>query len=177
MNMPADVHLPPLVIHSRDNNTLVLWATIAARLRRPGAEFLLSELGRCSLCAVENLPVDAVSLGSRVTYRVDGAPQETRTLVLPDEVHRCRDGLSVLTPLGTAVLGLRAGACMPFDVPGGAASEVTVLRVERAWREHENSKSALDRRLDQALDQTFPASDPVSVVCTACPPGYFNAER
>jgi hypothetical protein len=32
-----------------------------------------------------------------------------------------------------------------------------------------NSKSALDRRVDQALDQTFPASDPVSVICTAYP--------
>jgi hypothetical protein len=41
----------------------------------------------------------------------------------------------------------------------------------------ENSKSALDRRLDQALEQTFPASDPVSVICTACPPELFNAEQ
>ena len=43
--------------------------------------------------------------------------------------------------------------------------------------ESENSKSALDRRLDQALEQTFPASDPVSVICTACPPELFNAEQ
>jgi hypothetical protein len=43
--------------------------------------------------------------------------------------------------------------------------------------ESENSKSALDRRLDQALEQTFPASDPVSIVCTACPPELFNAEQ
>jgi hypothetical protein len=28
-----------------------------------------------------------------------------------------------------------------------------------------NSKQALDRRLDQALEETFPASDPISVTC------------
>jgi hypothetical protein len=28
-----------------------------------------------------------------------------------------------------------------------------------------NSKQALDRRLDQALEETFPASDPISVIC------------
>lgn len=27
------------------------------------------------------------------------------------------------------------------------------------------SKQALDRRLDQALEETFPASDPISVIC------------
>jgi len=44
---------------------------------------------------------------------------------------------------------------------------------ERAWThrdraisstEDSNSKRALDRRLDQALEDTFPASDPVSIV-------------
>jgi hypothetical protein len=30
--------------------------------------------------------------------------------------------------------------------------------------EHSNSRSELDRRLDQALEETFPASDPISIV-------------
>jgi hypothetical protein len=80
-----------------------------------------------------------------------------------------------LTPLGTALLGLRVGARMVFQSSEGIESEVTVVRVEGSG--HENSKSALDRRLDQALDQTFPASDPVSVICTACPSELFYAEQ
>src|SRR5262249_32916565 len=147
-NMPADLDLPPVLIHNRDNNTLVLCATIALRLGRAGAEFLLSQLRRASLCAVESLPASVVSLGSRVIYRVDDAAPETSTLVLPGEMHRSCDGLSVLTPLGTALLGLRVGARMPFVSPEDVASEVMVVRVEGSNRESENSKAALDRRLD-----------------------------
>ena len=104
-------------------------------------------------------------------------PPTTSTLVLPGQVHGRWSGLSVLTPLGTALLGLRVGTRMVFQIPEGIESEVMVLRVEGSGCESENSKSVLDRRLDQALDQTFPASDPVSVICTACPPELFNAEQ
>ena len=41
---------------------------------------------------------------------------------------------------------------------------VTALRVAAAELES-NSKQALDRRLDHALEETFPASDPISVIC------------
>ena len=173
--MSANANLPAVVIHSRDKNALVLVAAIAAQLGRPGAEFLMSELRRASLCAAESLPGNVVSLGSRVTYRVDGLPPTMSALVLPGEAPRSRHGLSVLTPLGTALLGLRVGARMVFQSRQSVESEVVVVRVERD-HESENSKSALDRRLDQALDQTFPASDPVSVICTACPPDLFYAE-
>jgi regulator of nucleoside diphosphate kinase len=175
--MSAHVNLPPVVIHSRDKNALVLCATIASRLGRPGTEFLMSELRRASLCAAESLPANVVSLGSRVTYRVNGLPPTTSTLVLPGEAHRSRHRLSVLAPLGTALLGLRVGARMTFQSQEGIESEVMVVGVEGSDPESENSKSALDRRLDQARVQTFPASDPVSVVCTAYPPELFNAEQ
>jgi regulator of nucleoside diphosphate kinase len=114
MNMTSELNFPPVVIHSHDNNDLVLVATIASRLGRSGAEFLLCELDRASLCASEPLPANVVSFGSRVTYRVDGLTPKTSTLVLPDEAQRRWRGLSVLTPLGTALVGLRVGAAWPF---------------------------------------------------------------
>ena len=129
--MSGHVNLPPVVIHSGDKNALVLCATLASRLGRPGAEFLMRELRRASLCAAESLPANVVSLGSRVTYRVDGLPSKTSVLVLPSEVHRGLPGLSVLTPLGTALLGLRVGARMVFQTPEGIESAVIVVRVER----------------------------------------------
>ena len=175
--MSGHVDLPPVVIHSGDKNALVLCATLASRLGRPGAEFLMRELRRASQCAAESLPANVVSLGSRVTYRVDGLASKTSVLVLPSEVHRGLPGLSVLTPLGTALLGLRVSARMVFQTSEGLEPTVIVVRVERPGPESENSKAALDRRLDQALDQTFPASDPVSVICTARPPDLFYAEQ
>ena len=49
-------------------------------------------------------------------------------------------------------------------LPPKSVSVVTALRVAAAELES-NSKVALDRRLDHALEETFPASDPISVIC------------
>lgn len=46
-------------------------------------------------------------------------------------------------------------------------SEFAILTLDREVQistEHSNSQRELDRRLDQALEETFPASDPVSIV-------------
>jgi hypothetical protein len=95
-----------------------------------------------------------------------------------------------MTPLGTALLGLRVGDRMPFQTSDGQQHEALVVDVgfrplagvvpyERlpscprragnavpaaATRLPENSRERLDRRLDAALEETFPASDPISVV-------------
>lgn len=166
--MPDDPKLPSVTIHSHDKNNLIILATMASRSGTPDAQFLLKELRRASLCTVEALPANVVSLGARVTYKLrETSLVATCTLAFPDDVGRFHDGLSVLTPLGTALLGLRAGASMPFRSPDGCASKVTVVSIERLYIDgHVNSKPALDRRLDEALAETFPASDPVSIVCT-----------
>ncbi len=166
--MPGDLKLPPVTIHSHDKNDLVILATMASRAGTPDAQFLLSELRRASLCAVEAVPANVVSIGTCVTYKLGKTSVlATGTLVFPSDVNRFHDGLSVLTPLGTALLGLRVGASMPFRSTDGSASKVEVVCIGSSRAEDINSKSALDRRLDQALAQTFPASDPVSVICTS----------
>ena len=157
---------PTITLHDRDYNDLLLHAVLASRQGLPNAKFLLAKLRRVQLCAVEHLPAEVVSIGSRVRYQL-GNQVFTRTLMLPDEAALQPDGISVATPLGTALLGLRAGDRMPFPAENGRR----VITVEQVADESEdglNSDLALDRRLDEALQETFPASDPVSVVCTAC---------
>src|SRR5688572_8748128 len=77
---------------------------------------------------------------------------KTCTLMLLDEVDQRWRALSVLTPIGTALLGLREDAHMAFQSPEDSESEVKVVRVEGSGHAVENSKWALDRRLDEALD-------------------------
>jgi hypothetical protein len=145
-------------VHSHDFNQLVVAATLARRLGRPHAAFLLGELRR----ALRGIPAS-----------LNG------TLVFEHDTHRCPGGLSIASPLGTALLGLRVGDRMPFQACDGQEAEVVVERVEHPpavlptassppWPGigATNSKENLDRRLDHALEETFPASDPVSVVCT-----------
>jgi regulator of nucleoside diphosphate kinase len=109
-------------------------------------------------------------MGCSVTYRLtSGGTQATRRLVFEHERAKYADGLSVATPLGTALLGVRVGDRMPFRARSGQDFEVLVERVAHPVSGGSpglNSQEALDRRLDHALQETFPASDPVSIVCT-----------
>jgi hypothetical protein len=54
----------------------------------------------------------------------------------------------------------------PHDArgPHDPAGKHNRLQTTRELSQAENSKAEVDRRLDQALEQTFPASDPISVM-------------
>ena len=162
--------LPPITIHVDDYNALVLSAELARRANRPHAGFLSAELRRARLCGREELPRNVVSMGCNVTYRLTGGRRKvTRRLVFEHERAKCTDGLSVATRLGTALLGLRIGDRMPFRSISGQDLKVVVEQIAHplsAGSRGVNSQEALDRRLDHALQETFPASDPVSIVCT-----------
>ena len=162
--MHASCTLPPIAIDSHDYTNLVLLAAIAPRSGFAYAPFLQAELRRAQLHSFENLPPSAVTMGARVTYRKN-AVSVTRKLVFPSETDRTADALSIGTPEGIALLGLQPGDRMPFRSADGELSEVLVEHVEGV-RDGVNSNMALDRRLDHALAETFPASDPVAVMCT-----------
>jgi regulator of nucleoside diphosphate kinase len=155
---------PPIILHSQDYNSLVVLASIAGR--QAYAPFLRAELRRAELRAIESMPPGIATMGARVTYRI-GSMVRVRTLVFPSAVCRVEGALSIATPEGTALLGLRAGDRMPYLAEDGQSCQVAMLHVEEPREHSENAVQALDRRLDHALEETFPASDPVSVICTA----------
>ncbi|WP_262268902.1 GreA/GreB family elongation factor [Microvirga yunnanensis] len=180
--MYGTMNLPPVTVATHDYNRLMSVAALDNNRRKPHREFLMSELRRASLCHPDALPEDVVSTTAKVTYRLNGggAPR-AHVLVYPEDLHWPGAELSVLTPLGIALLGLRVGDRMPFRTgQDGAWHEVVVEDVqfmlvpdepEAARRSPDrsglgdgNSRDDLDRRLDEALMETFPASDPVSVV-------------
>jgi transcription elongation GreA/GreB family factor len=177
-----NVDLPQVTIATHDYNRLMSVAAMDRHQRRPHCQFLMSELRRAALCHPDALPEDVVSTNAKVTYRLNGSGRPmAHVLVYPEDLLWPGAELSVLTPLGIALLGLRVGDRMPFRAdPDGPLHEVVVEdvqfrlladEVERAMNapvpagnRHDNSRESLDRRLDDALMETFPASDPVSVI-------------
>ena len=69
----------------------------------------------------DNVPDGVVRLNEWVTYRVDGSPRsESRILVCPSELGNGQLELSVLSPLGAALLGMSAGQRIKFfSIEGG----------------------------------------------------------
>ena len=67
-----------------------------------------------------SLPSDVVTLDSRVAVvDLDSGQERIFTVVLPSKANADDGRISVLAPLGTAVLGYRAGDEIEWDVPAG----------------------------------------------------------
>jgi regulator of nucleoside diphosphate kinase len=88
------------------------------------------ELGRAIVVPDERMPADIVRLYSRVTY-LDESTGISRQieLVLPEEADVDAGRISVLTPVGSALLGLRRGQSIQWPFPSGFPRRLKVLAV------------------------------------------------
>ncbi|GHF45765.1 nucleoside diphosphate kinase regulator [Seohaeicola zhoushanensis] len=94
------------------------------------ADQLLEELGRARIVSAARLPVNVVSMGRAVTYLDEVSGEEkTVTPVFPEEADISRGLISVLTPIGVALIGLAEGASLPWQTRGGETRVLRVLRV------------------------------------------------
>ncbi len=117
---------------------------------------LQGKLARARVLSADRVPVDLVTMNSRVRF-TDGGVLRHAKLVYPQQA----DGhgrVSVLSPLGTALLGLSAGQEIESSFPGGGRRRIRVEAVV-SQPEREARSLSLDEKLDEALAQTFPASD------------------
>jgi regulator of nucleoside diphosphate kinase len=110
-----NAHLPPITVTTRDHRRLMHTAECLVEEGHPLAAPLLHELRRAALCAPDELPDDVVALDTFVTYRLAGEDMsEKRMLIHPDDRMWPPAELSVLTPVGLSLLGLRIGERMPL---------------------------------------------------------------
>lgn len=122
---------PPIWVTTWDRRYLSA-VVDAFRLRGCGqlVDFLARELDRAELIEPAAAPRDLVTMRSCVTF-VDHDTGEVRTvtLVYPGEEDGRRGKVAVVTPVGSALLGLRAGATMPWLTMTGRTKRLSVLEV------------------------------------------------
>jgi len=83
-------------------------------------EVLEEELDRAVVVEAEQLPPDVVTLDSRVQLiDLDSGDELLFAVVLPSRANADEGRISVLAPLGMAVLGYRSGDVIEWDVPSG----------------------------------------------------------
>ena len=89
-------------------------------LDRANAEKLEGELKRARLVESEHLPGDVVRLNSKVRIQKDKGGQIMEfTLVAPGKADIREKRISVLAPMGTALIGFRKGQKVNWQVPSG----------------------------------------------------------
>ena len=122
---------PSILVSWLDMDRLdrLLDALPAAQSRARDA--LLDELGRARLAEPWEMPPDVVTMNSRVRFSFVGSEQPvTMTLTYPKDMIGGAEQLSILTPVGTALLGLKVGDTMRWERPDGGMFEVTVHGIE-----------------------------------------------
>ena len=126
----AAPRLPDIVIRAADEERLAAMATSLLDSKPELAEELLAELARARLVDGAALPADTVQMGTTLTYEADGRRRRV-TLVYPPEADIAAGRVSVLTPIGAALLGLAEGQSIEWTARDGRKQRLTVVAVER----------------------------------------------
>jgi len=96
-------------------------------------EMLISEIGR-KLQAVEiikpNMDTEEVHIGNKVIVRFVGEDSpECFTLLGPDDYDPKKGWISILSPMGKAIIGKGAGAMVTLTMPNGNETRIKILGI------------------------------------------------
>jgi regulator of nucleoside diphosphate kinase len=91
---------------------------------------LEGELSRAVVVPREQIPPDVVTMNSRVLFEEETSGERREvTLVYPREADIDAGRISVLVPVGTALLGLRVGQSIDWVLPSGEKRRYRVISV------------------------------------------------
>jgi regulator of nucleoside diphosphate kinase len=91
-----------------------------ATFNRHEAEELEAELKKAKVVGNEELPVDVVRLNSQVTIRDEKEKKVLNlTVVMPEKADIKQRKISVVSPIGAALIGYRKGEQVSWQVPAG----------------------------------------------------------
>lgn len=118
--------LPDITVSSVDMQRLE--ALIASLPSSSEAAALQDELDRADIVAPEQLPSNIVSMNSVVQFNIEESGETfTRTLVYPRD--SAADAISILAPVGSALLGLAIGDVITWPLPGAKTQRVRIIDI------------------------------------------------
>jgi regulator of nucleoside diphosphate kinase len=119
--IPRDHSRPPIIVGRRDLERLRLVVDRHGCGRHAAAAAHLdAELDRAIVLPQRMVPPEIVTMNSRVLFEIVGmAGLRELVLVYPEEADAFSRHISVLTPVGTALLGLAAGECIDWPLVDG----------------------------------------------------------
>jgi len=121
---------PQIVITSPDLDRLERLLDSVSPLHTPGLDTLRRELDRAEVVEPHEIPPNVITMNSTARFvdEVSGREFEL-TLVYPDDMHLTHGTVSVLAPVGSALLGLSVGQSIEWPLPGGRTMTLRVLEV------------------------------------------------
>jgi regulator of nucleoside diphosphate kinase len=123
---------PPLLLSRLDAER------IEALLEQPqyralNTRALQEELERAEIAEPGQMPADIITMNSTARVRLEEAGQGSHehelTLVYPRDADGSAEKVSILAPVGSALLGLRVGDAIDWPMPGGRSARLHVLAI------------------------------------------------
>lgn len=122
---------PPVCLDAAYVDRLSGLAFAAAKKSPEIGDRLLNEIDRAKVLPTDQMSADVVNIGSTVTFRDElTCRSQTVTLVLPKDADIGRGFVSVLTPIGVALLGLSESATIYWQTLDGEDRRLTIVRVK-----------------------------------------------
>lgn len=95
-------------------------------------ELLLEEINRATIHSAAKIPADVVTMQATVTFVDEGTgANRTVQLVYPGEADISAGRISILTPVGAGLIGLREGQSITWPDREGHERKLSIVKVEQ----------------------------------------------
>ena len=133
--------LPPIQITRLDADRLDALLDMPSARQLPGLDALRVELERADVVEPAAIPADVATMNSRIKFVEDASGKTFElTLVYPKDMDSSGKTISILAPVGSALLGLSQGDEIEWPKPGGGMTKVKIEQItyqpERAGDYH-----------------------------------------
>jgi len=132
---------PAITVTRTDSERLLRLADSFAERNPAVAEELLAELDRAKVVEDGRLPAKVIRMGSSLRFTSDLGEDRHVTLVFPGEADIAEGKISILTPIGVALIGLSAGQSINWTARDGRTHCLTVESVEAPVSEPASSEA------------------------------------
>ncbi|HET7299718.1 MAG TPA: nucleoside diphosphate kinase regulator [Oleiagrimonas sp.] len=121
---------PGIVVSSRDMDRLEALLDALPDPSNPSVKALHDELNRAEVVEPADVPPTVVTMNSTVRFRLATSEKDfSLTLVYPRDADGSAGKLSILAPVGSALLGLSVGDEIEWPRPGGGSMQLTIAEV------------------------------------------------
>ena len=97
---------------------------------RKSVKKLLGELESAQICDEANMPKDIIRFNTTITIGSENGWRRKFKLVMPNDSDVKKDKVSILTPMGAAVIGYAEGDSLIWEFPSGE-KKLTIEKVEQ----------------------------------------------
>jgi len=126
-----------LILRKDDYSLLISFLNNARRqstFDRRNAEEITTELKKATLVNKNDFPGDVVGLNSKVKIKAEDKSEEMELMIVtPDRANIKEKKISIMAPIGTALIGFRQGQKVKWKVPSGNKM-FTILEVSNDYK-------------------------------------------